>query len=206
VTSTESPRRVRMTGRERRQQLIGVGRTLFAQRGYEASSIEEIAERAGVSKPIVYEHFGGKEGLYAVVVDREVHTLFERITAALDQAEHPRDAVERAADAFLTYIETEQDGFRILVRDAPVGRSTGTLPSVIDDIAARAEAILVAEFRARDYDVKLAPLYARALVGMVASVGEWWLGVGKPKREVVKMHLVNLAWNGLRALEKAPKR
>ena len=203
---TATAARVRMTGRERREQLIGVGRSVFAQRGYEASSIEEIAERAGVSKPIVYEHFGGKEGLYAVVVDREVHELFERITAALDQAQHPRDAVERAADAFLIYIENEQDGFRILVRDAPVGTASGTLPSVIGDIAVKAQAILAAEFRTRDYDVKLAPLYARALVGMVAAVGEWWLEAGKPKREVVRLHLVNLAWNGLRGLERAPKR
>ena len=61
-----------MTGTERRQQLIEIAKSLFAERGYEATSIEEIAQRAMVSKPVVYEHFGGKEGLYAVVVDREM--------------------------------------------------------------------------------------------------------------------------------------
>ena len=61
-----------MTGAERREQLLGVGRRLFAERGFDAASIEEVAARAGVSKPVVYEHFGGKEGLYAVVVDREM--------------------------------------------------------------------------------------------------------------------------------------
>ena len=55
--------RTRMTGKERREQLIAVGRRVFAERGYEAASIEDIAERAKVSKPVVYEHFGGKEGL-----------------------------------------------------------------------------------------------------------------------------------------------
>ena len=69
--------RVRMTGAERRQQLLDVGRELFGQRGYEATSIEEVAARADVSKPVVYEHFGGKEGLYAVVVDREIRTLLD---------------------------------------------------------------------------------------------------------------------------------
>ena len=59
-----------MTGRERREQLVQVGRSLFAEKGYDGTSIEEIAARANVSKPVVYEHFGGKEGLYAVVVDR----------------------------------------------------------------------------------------------------------------------------------------
>ena len=62
-----------MTGKERREQLLNIGRRLFAERGFEGTSIEEIAAQAGVSKPVVYEHFGGKEGLYAVVVDREVN-------------------------------------------------------------------------------------------------------------------------------------
>ena len=67
--------RKRMTGRERREQLLDIGRKLFAERGFEGTSVEEIAAQAGVSKPVVYEHFGGKEGLYAVVVDREVERL-----------------------------------------------------------------------------------------------------------------------------------
>jgi AcrR family transcriptional regulator len=67
--------RPRMTGAERRHQLIDIARSLFAERGYEGTSIEEIAQRANVSKPVVYEHFGGKEGLYAVVVDREMSAL-----------------------------------------------------------------------------------------------------------------------------------
>ena len=68
--------RARMTGTERRQQLIEIAKSLFAERGYEGTSIEEIAH-APVSKPVVYEHFGGKEGLYAVVVDREMSALLD---------------------------------------------------------------------------------------------------------------------------------
>ncbi len=66
------PARVRMSAAQRREQLISIGRQIFAERGFDATSIEEVASRAKVSKPVVYEHFGGKEGLYAVVVDREV--------------------------------------------------------------------------------------------------------------------------------------
>ena len=72
-----------MTGSERRHQLIDIARSLFAERGYEGTSIEEIALRANVSKPVVYEHFGGKEGLYAVVVDREMSALLDGITSSL---------------------------------------------------------------------------------------------------------------------------
>ena len=67
--------RVRMSGRERREQLVDVGRRLFADKGFEAVTIEEIAAKAGVSKPVVYEHFGSKDGLYAVIVDREMNIL-----------------------------------------------------------------------------------------------------------------------------------
>ncbi|MGB4273104.1 MAG: helix-turn-helix domain-containing protein, partial [Propionicimonas sp.] len=72
-----------MTRTERREQLIEVAQGLFAERGLEGTSVEEIAAHAGVSKPVVYEHFGGKEGLYAVVVDREVRTLHDAIRTAL---------------------------------------------------------------------------------------------------------------------------
>lgn len=205
MTDTPRPRRIRMTGQERREQLLTVGRAVFAERGYEAASIEDIAERANVSKPVVYAHFGGKEGLYAVIVDREVRDLIGRITTALESS-HPRKAVEGAAEAFLTYIEEQQEGFRMLLRDGPIGTTGGTLPTVIADIATDAEVLLARHFRARDYDPKMAPLYARALVGMVALVGQWWLDAGKPKREEVAAHLVNLAWNGLKDLDPKPGR
>jgi AcrR family transcriptional regulator len=178
---------------------------VFAERGYAATTVEEIAERAEVSKPVVYEHFGGKDGLHAVIIDREVGRLFERITEALD-APSPREALERAADAFLAYVEDERDGFRILVRDAPVVGSPGSLAGVIADIAARVEGRLARELGARGFDRKIAPVMARALVGMVALTGQWWLDVGKPSRKVVARHLVNLAWNGLKDLDKEPAR
>lgn len=195
--------RVRMTGQERRLQLLDVGRTVFAERGYEAASVEEIAARAKITKPVVYEHYNGKEGLYAVVVDREVQALIQRITESL-VGDHPRTLLEQAAMAFLSYIQDEPEGFRILVRDSPVASSTGTLASVIGDIATQVEYIMRNEFESRGFDTKLSPLYSQALVGMVALVGQWWLDAGKPKKEIVAAHLVNLAWNGLKGLETTP--
>jgi AcrR family transcriptional regulator len=195
--------RVRMTGRERREQLIEVGRSLFAQKGFDATSVEEIAAKAGVSKPVVYEHFGGKEGLYAVVVDREMERLLDTITKALVGG-HPRQKIERAALALLEYIEDSSQGFRILVRDSHAASATGTFASLLSDIANQVEHILGDEFRDTGYDPKSAPLYAQALIGMVALTGTYWLDVRKPKREEVAAHLVNLAWNGLSGLEPKP--
>ncbi|MCG8924077.1 MULTISPECIES: TetR/AcrR family transcriptional regulator [Lentzea] len=194
-----------MTGKERREQLLDVSRALFAEKGFEATSIEEIAHRASVSKPVVYEHFGGKEGIYAVVVDREMRRLMDMIVDALDGGSHPRELLERAACALLDYIEGSTDGFRILVRDSPVASASGTFSSLLNDIASQVEHILGLHFAERGYDRRLAALYAQALVGMVALTGQWWLEARKPKKDEVAAHLVNLAWNGLSAMDHKPK-
>jgi len=195
--------RGRMTAAARREQLIQIGRGLFATRGFDGTSIEEIAARAEVSKPVVYEHFGGKEGLYAVVVDREVRQLLDMMEASLTSGP-PRVLLEQAAHALLDYIEQSSDGFRILVRDSPIGSASGSFVSIIGDVASRVEHILVGEFKTRGFDAKAAPMYAQMLVGMVGTTGQWWLDARKPAKEVVAAHLVNLAWNGLSGLEQKP--
>lgn len=196
--------RTRMTGRERREQLVAVGRSLFADKGFEGTTVEEIAARAGVSKPVVYEHFGGKEGLYAVVVDREMQTLLDAITGALDGRAHARALLERAALALLDYVENSSEGFRILVRDSPTGQSMGSFASLISDVASQVEHLLAAEFKTRGLDPKAAPIYAQMLVGMVALTGQWWLDSPRFEKTEVASHLVNLAWNGLAGMETAP--
>ena len=168
-----------MTGEERRQQLLDVARSLFAEKGFDGASVEEIAHRANVSKPVVYEHFGGKEGVYAVVVDREMHYLLSPDDTALAEEAHPRLLLERAAVALLDYVEGSADGFRILVRASPVASSTGTFSSLLNDIASQVEHILGVQFSSRGYDPKLAALYSQALVGMVALTGQWWLDVAQ---------------------------
>lgn len=197
--------RTRMSAGQRRAQLVSVARGLFAEKGFEGTSVEEIAARAGVSKPVVYEHFGGKEGLYAVVVDREMQTLLASVTAALQSEGHPRTVLERAALALLDYVEASTDGFRILVRDSPVAQSTGSFASLISDAAGQVEHILAAQFTARGLDAGYAPMYAQMLVGMVALTGQWWLDARSPDKSVVAAHLVNLAWNGLSSLEQSPE-
>ena len=193
-----------MTGKERREQLLDVGRRLFAERGLEGTSIEEIAARADVSKPVVYEHFGGKEGLYAVVVDREVERFIAMATRLLAGPD-TMGKFEVAAVELLRYIQDNADGFRILVRDSSPASGSGTFASLLSDIASQVEYILGDVLAERGYDPKLAPMYAQMLVGMVASTGQWWLDARKPKLEEVAAHLMNLAWNGLSKLDPNPQ-
>lgn len=195
-----------MSGPQRRQQLLDIGRELFAQKGFEATSIEEIAARAEVSKPVVYEHFGGKDGLYAVVVDREMRLLLDHFTSALSAPGHPRELLERAALVLLQYIEVDTDGFRVLTRDAPVTSGGGSFSSLIGEVARKVEHILGRQFDARGYEPQLAALYSQALVGMVALVGQWWLDNRSLDKSEVAAHLVNLAYNGLAHLDPRPGR
>ncbi|MGF0308883.1 TetR/AcrR family transcriptional regulator [Rhodococcoides fascians A21d2] len=204
ASEQERSPRVRMTGTQRREQLIEVGRTLFAERGYEAASVEEIAGRANVSKPVVYEHFGGKEGLYAVIVDREMSTLLGMITKSLD-LNRSRIRVERVALALLTYIEDRTDGFRILVRDSPASAEDGKYSSLLNEAIGRVGHMLAGDFSRRGLDPEFAPMYAQALVGMVSMTAQWWLDVRTPSKEVVAAHVVNLCWNGLTNLEADPR-
>jgi AcrR family transcriptional regulator len=204
MTSPLPGGRSRMTAAARREQLIEISRAIFAERGYEGTAVEEIASRASVSKPVVYEHFGGKEGLYAVVVDREVRTLIDSLEAAL-VADHPRHMLEQAAVALLDYVEARPDGFRILVRDRTPGSASGQFATIMNDAVTRVEHILADQFEQRGYSAGLAPMYAQMLVGVVGHVGQWWLDVREPAKHEVAAHVVNLAWHGLAHLDRSPR-
>lgn len=193
-----------MTGVQRRAQLIGVARSLFALRGLEGATIEDIAAGAGVSKPVVYEHFGSKEALYTEVVDTEFDRLLAAITEALGADAGPRVLLERAAYSLLDYIENHTDGFRILVRDAPPSQPEGTFSTLLSRIAADVEHILSKEFGSRGLSAEVGGMYAQMLVGMVAMTGQWWLDARTPDKATVAAHLVNLSWNGLTGLQKEP--
>jgi AcrR family transcriptional regulator len=194
-----------MTASERRTQLVEVAKSVFAEHGYDGASVEEIAARAKVSKPIVYEHFGGKEGLYAVVVDRETSHLLEMITSRLGPGVGPREQIHASALAFLDYIEAEPAGFRVLTRDSPPAFAGGSMAGVLADIAAKAEEVLTGFFSSSGLDPQTAPLYAHALVGMIVHVGAWWSEERAMPRETVAAHITALAYVGLSRLPRTPR-
>ena len=183
----------RMTALQRREQLIRVGRALFASKGFEAVSVEEIAANAKVSKPIVYEHFGGKEGLYAVIVDREMRELTNALIEALsDTKAHPRQ------------IEENSEGFQVLVRDSPTTDPAGSFNSLLGDISLRVEDLLTAAFKRRKLSAKGVPYYAQMLVGMTVFTGQYWADRPKVNKEQLAAYVVDLAWHGLSRLDSKP--
>ena len=192
--------RTRLTAVERRNQLVQVGRAVFAEKGYEGTSVEEIAERAKISKPIVYEHFGGKEGLYAVIVDREMEFVIAQISDAIGNGS-PRERIEGAALAFMRYVQERPDGFAVLKRDSPANSG---LANLLAEVAERVGNVLRSEFKKAGYDTRAAPLYAQALIGMVTFVGQWWEDNPKMSAEEAASHISALAWMGLRHLPQKP--
>lgn len=204
---TRAPRmRVRLSAAERHEQLLLTAREVFSERGFEGASVEEIASRAGVSKPVVYEHFGGKDGAYKEVVERETTRLHAAIRSALTTpGARSRETLERGALALLDYIDGCPDGFRILSRDASLANPNGSFASILNDIAIQVEDIMAATFAHLDLDPSFARLYAQALVGLVTMTGQQWLETREPDRLVVARHLINLAWNGMANLERNPR-
>ena len=195
----------RLTAAARRAQLVEIGREVFAERGYGAASVEEIAARAKVSKPILYDHFGGKEGLYAVVVDREMEYILNQIVEVVTTGS-PRARLEKATLVYLTYVRERPQGFAVLLRDAPQHQLNGGMPALMYELADRIGDVFTEQFQEAGYDPKSAPIYAHALVGMVAFVGQWWTeGDNSPPVEDVASHIAALAWRGLRQLPKKPR-
>lgn len=195
----------RLTAAERRLQLMAVARSVFATKGYESTAIEEVAMQAGVSKPIVYEHFGSKEGLYAAVVEREMDRLVSDVNEGISHGT-PKQRFEAAVIAFMTYAQNEPAGFAVLTRDSPLANARRGLTRVIDDLALRIGEIFRVEFAAAGYDQESGPIYANALLGMVTQVGQWWAAEdnGFSLDHVVK-HLTDIGWTGLRGLRRLPR-
>lgn len=196
----------RMTAYERREQLISVGRKLFAERDVETLSVEEIASAAKVSKPIIYEHFGGKEGLYAVVVDRELQTLSEALN---DFFAHPpmgeRHTMERGVMAFLTYVEEHNEGFHVLLRDSPSTDPTGSLNTLLMTVSVRVEKMLEESFKRAKLPTKGAPYYAHMIVGLTVFSAEMWADNTRISKEELAAYIVNMAWFGMRGIDAHPQ-
>jgi AcrR family transcriptional regulator len=181
---------------QRHEQLLDVSREVFAGKGFELASIEEVAAAAGVSKPVVYEHFATKERLVTEVVDREMALLLTHITSSLT-GETPQELLAGAVRAFLSYVEDNETGFRVLLQQSPDAEHRGRFANVLAEIATRVEDGFGLAFSAHGEDPRLGAVSAQMLVGMVAFAGQFWIDARVPDRDAVAAHIVRMAWSGL---------
>ncbi len=189
-----------MPRNQRRQQLIDISRGVFAERGYEAASLEEIAERAGISRPILYSHFGDKHGLFEAVVNEQIEKVERMVTEALASPGEPRELVERGMRAFFTYVREHPEGHAVLTRDAPVRTSDSGLGVMLDRLATNITLLIAEQIRAMGLDPSPAPIFANALIGIGAHVGRWWRDHPEVPLDEVTSWSTDLVWSGFGGL------
>ena len=195
-----APRR-RMTGRERREQLLEEAVRLFAEKGYDGASVEEIAHRANVSKPVVYEHFGGKEGIYAVVIDRELQRLMLIVESTIgdplfQQNRLMAHVLPKLISALFEYVEERANGFRVLI-DAPLSGSVAHQETVVSVIAYKVEEVL----SAAGWAGEIARTYAQATSGMLVHSAAEWLTRRLVQRTEIVDHLIDIALHGVALID-----
>jgi AcrR family transcriptional regulator len=194
----------RLPRAERRVQLLDVSRGVFAERGFEAATLEEIAERAGVSRPIVYGHFGDKQHLFEAVVDAEIARVEAAVGDAIAAPGAPRDVLERGLRAFFAYVREHPEGHAVLTRDAPIHLSDAGLGVMLDGLAARISEAIARVIRGLELDPAPAPIYANALIGLGAHVGRWWREHPEVPLEIVTTHTTTLLWSGFGGMMSDP--
>jgi AcrR family transcriptional regulator len=191
--------RTRMSAKERRAQLVEVAGRLFAEHGYHSLSMEQLAEAAGVSKPVLYQHFPSKRDLYLALLREAVADVEAQIRNALDGTTSNRERVRGAVSAYFDLVEDRT--FQLLFRTAELSRADvrETVEGAMADIT-HAVAALIAEDAGLGRHA--AEFLASGLLGLAIDGARWWAGQDQEspnvltKDEAVRL-LSQLAWRGL---------
>jgi AcrR family transcriptional regulator len=182
---------------ERRGQLLVAASEVFVDRGYHAAGMDEIADRAGVSKPVLYQHFSSKLELYLAVLARHVENLVSGVRQALRTTTDNRQRLRAAVQAFFDFIEHDSQGYRLIFENTVSG-----VPQVTEQVDGATEACIDACFDLISRDSGLDPYRARmiavGLVGLSQVSARYWLEADRPipKEDAVE-GTVQLAWGGL---------
>lgn len=188
---------MRLPAAERREQLLHSAISVFAEHGFHAASMNDVAERAGVTKPVLYQHFSSKRELFSEILVEIGKQLLTRIEKATAEASGPRQQIENGFHAYFTFVASETEAFRVLFgagarRDPEFAEYSRQTESTIAH--AIADLIVVNGEKAEQADI-----LAHGIVGMTESASRYWLANNRePNVEVVAEKLSQLVWSGLR--------
>ena len=194
---TTKPASTRLPRPARRRQLLGAARDVFVAQGYHAAAMDEIAERAGVSKPVLYQHFPGKLDLYLALLDESVAELVGAVSAALASTTDNRERVPATFRAFFDYVSGAGQAFR-LVFESDLSNEPAVRARL--DRAMYECAEMISEFIREDAGVsnEEADLLGMALVGMAQVSARYWLSSeGAFDKDLAEELLARLAWRGI---------
>jgi AcrR family transcriptional regulator len=181
----------------RRRQLLGAARDVFVAQGYHAAAMDEIAERAGVSKPVLYQHFPGKLELYLALLDESVDELNRIVSDALSSSTDNKQRVPATFGAFFDFVGGSGEAFRLVFES-----DLSNEPAVRDRLGHAMQdcADMVSQFIHEDAGIgeEEAHLLGMALVGMAQVSARYWLSTDRaiPKEEAEQL-LARLAWRGI---------
>jgi AcrR family transcriptional regulator len=192
----------------RREALLDAADRIVRRDG-PAASMATIAAEAGITKPILYRHFGDKEGLYAALAARHTERLQHVLQDALSAGGTARERVERTIGAYLSTIQAEPHVYRLLVHSAEfpaAAQAHGQVQSFLRRLAELLALGIAAELGLPPGSAR-AETWARGIVGMVQSAGDWWLQTGSRDRDAVVRELTDLLWGAYpEAAAKRPRR
>jgi len=191
----------RLPAEERRDQLLDVALEVFATAGFHGASMNDVAEAAGVTKPVLYQHFDSKNDLFAALLDevgRRMRTAIDKATA---DAVDGKDATIRGFRAYFRWVAADLDGFRLLFGGA--ARHDAAFAEQVRAITSDA-ATAIAPLIAADVDDDTRRLIAHGLVGLAEGSSRRILAHGQPfDPDAVAETVAGLAWAGLRSLDAA---
>ncbi|HVE62227.1 MAG TPA: TetR/AcrR family transcriptional regulator [Mycobacteriales bacterium] len=203
MASTTTHRAARLPKLARRAQLLAAAQEVFVSQGYHATLMDDIAERAGVSKPVLYQHFPGKLDLYVALLDAHVADLVQRVRTALDSTTDNKVRVRNAVAAYFDFVDLDGEAFR-LVFESDLRNEATVRARVEQALDACVDAIADTIAADTGVDPAEARLLSVALAGQAEVSARWWLASGG---EVTKARAVELlaalAWKGLAG---SPKR
>lgn len=165
--------------------------------------MDDIAAEAGITKPILYKHFEDKGGLYRALAERYVRALMTELRDAFSSEGGPRTRITRTIDAYLAFIEKEQEAYRFLMHRA-VGERVEAQAAVADFIRQLGDEIAVIvrdELNRFGLDPGGAEPWAHGMVGMVHLAGDWWLEHRSMSRPQIVEYLGVLLWRGFSRLQ-----
>ena len=190
----------RLPAARRRRQLLDVALSAFAEKGFHLTSMDDVAEAAGVTKPVLYQHFTSKRDLYLELLDDVGGRMMESIAKAVAAAAGPRQQVEAGFTAYFAFVAEEADAFRLLFgsgtrRDDEFEKAVRRVEASIADA--------VAVFIQADIDPDHRRTLAHGLVGLAEGTSRLWLADGMPTDPATLAgQIADMAWAGLRGISR----
>ncbi len=186
---------------ERRDQLLDAAVEAIRAIGPNAS-MEQLAAQGGVTKPILYRHFGDREGLSRAIGERYATVLMERITTALGEGE-PRELLWRTIDAYLQFLEDDPQLYAYLTNATGARPDLEHAGAMVQGVAREVAVTIGDQLRAAGLDAGGAEPFAFGIVGMIHQAGDWWIRSRTMSRDALTTYLATLLWSGFQGLGQA---